>query len=69
MAAKKFWKFSNFDENWYTEVFGVTDYEFAISFSKLKIADPRWLPKMFKNALISMKILSNENIITFLSRH
>ena len=45
-AEKK--KFFDFDENWYSGVFEVTYYEFALKIWKFKIADRIWPTKMYK---------------------
>ena len=56
MAASEMENCNNINENVYSVVFGVADYEFVIRFSKFKIADSRWRPPKRKNAIISLKM-------------
>ena len=39
MSDMQFWKPHDFRETLFSEVFGVTDYEFDIGFSEFKLAD------------------------------
>ena len=40
------------NENWYSEVFGVADYESELSIQKFKMVNPMWPTKIAKSTLL-----------------
>ena len=56
MAASEMKNCNNINENVYSTVFGVADYESVIRFSNFKMAGSRWRPPKWKTAITLMKM-------------
>ena len=57
-SGQKWKKLLDWDALWYWRVFGVADYESELKIEKLKIAYPRWWPRVWKIIRLCWKFVS-----------
>lgn len=57
--AENFWECCDLHENWYIGVFGVADYEPAVTLWKFKVAESKYGGQIIKNSSIFINVVQN----------